>query len=421
MMPQTMSKMMPQMMSNRMSKIVRSAWRRRGLPARLAFCMALWIALSVPRLFALPPEPSPAAAKQGAPAPSPPPPAGEAAGEGLRLAQSQGHAETAALDWVLANSGPLHGDTHAGEFRIAFTVTPAEGWWDKAAAGKLTWHEAPADNVHLRIFVLALADGRLVPGLNLRATLIDANGNQQTAPVEFGWYPLINAYGGNLPLAADSRYTLRVAIDTDAPNVPRPSSPDERFTRTTVAEFPPVPLVHNDIAILPLATATSAENEAELLKPCNAALSDAITALWQQSASGAEKPLGDYFVAYALDDATLAKLHLLEFSGKDNVRLEILVRDSRTGRLIPGLKPQASLAAADGSTYEPGELPLTWHTWLNHYGRNLRLPRKGVYTLRVSFDAPGFRRWGRTSERFASPAEIEFDNLSLTPEGKTKP
>ena len=110
--------------------------------------------------------------------------------------------------------------------------------------------------------------------------------------------------------------------------------------------------------------------------------------------------------------------NLIEFSGKDNVRLEVLVRDSRTGRLMPGLKPQASLVAADGSVYDPGELPLTGHSWLNHYGRNLRIPRKGLYKLRVSFDAPGFRRWGRQSGRFASPVEVEFDNLSLKPEGK---
>ncbi len=84
--------------------------------------------------------------------------------------------------------------------RVAFTITPAEGWWDKAGGGKLAWHDAPDDSVHLRIFVLDLADGRPIPGLNLRATLIDANGNQQSAPADFGWYPLINAYGGNVPI-----------------------------------------------------------------------------------------------------------------------------------------------------------------------------------------------------------------------------
>ena len=78
-----------------------------------------------------------------------------------------------------------------------------------------------------------------------------------------------------------------------------------------------------------------------------------------------------------------AKLHpknLLELTGKDNVRLAFLARDSRTGRLIPGLKPQASLIAADGKLYGPGELPLVGHSWLYHYDGNARIPRKGLYS-----------------------------------------
>ena len=118
-----------------------------------------------------------------------------------------------------------------------------------------------------------------------------------------------------------------------------------------------------------------------------------------------------------------AKLHpknLLELTGKDNVSLAVLVRDSRTGRLIPGLKPQASLIAVDGKLYGPGEMPPVVQSWLYHYGRNARIPRKGLYQLRVHLDAPGFRRWGRQSERFAAPADIEFEDVSLQP-GKVSP
>jgi len=384
--------------------------------ARVVASMALWIALTAAAICT--PNPSSSSGKAGD---STPPPSAQATDEGSRLAQAQGRAETAALDWVLANSGPLHGDTQAGEFRVAFTITPAEGWWDKAGGGKLAWHEAPAYNVHLRIFVLDLADGRLVPGLHLRATLLDANGNEQAAAVAYGWYPLLNAYGGNVPLDADSSYTLRVVIDKDAKESADAAPAQPHVVRTTTADFPPVQVAQNDVMLLPLATASvSTSDEAELLKPYVDALSAAITALWQQSASGAEQPAGDYFVAYALADAATPGLrmkNLFEFSGKDNVRLEVLVRDSRTGRLIPGLKPQASLVAADGAVYAPVELPESWHSMLDHYGRSLRISRKSVYTLSVSFDAPGFRRWGRQSGRFAAPAEIQFDNLSLKPEG----
>lgn len=373
---------------------------RRFAAVFIALCLAIGLTLYAPLLAA-----------QSSPAASP------TSGDPLRLAQQQGDADTAILDWVLANSGDLKGDIRAGAMRVAFTITPAEGWWDKAGGGKLAWHDAPDDNVHLRIFVLDLADGRPIPGLNLRATLIDANGNQQSAPADFGWYPLINAYGGNVPIPADSSYTLRVAIDGPWPH--HLVSFAERSEHSTVAEFPPVPIALDAISQLPLATDTASAHEAELLKPCNAALTAAITALWRQSVAGAEKPKEDYFVAYALDLASMAK-SLTSFTGKADVRLQLLARDSRTGRIIPGLQPQASLIAADDVSYGPGELSLIWYPWLTHYAGDARIPRKGLYTLRVHFDAPGFRRWGRQSERFATPADVEFENLSLKP-GLVKP
>lgn len=397
-----------------------------GLPQRFRYrcrpssarVLALFLALAAPLLLAQTPSPfpapanAPAASGAAAPAARPLTASGGGTQSQLLLAEQQGRADTALLDWVLANSAPLEGNLRAGEFRIAYTMTPAEGWWSKAGGGTLAWHEPPANHVHLRIFVLNLADGRLVPGLTLRATLTDGNGNEQSVPADFGWYPLINAYGGNFPLDAESDYTLRVTVDGAGLEHP------------VAVEFPRVPLAQDAVSQLPLATATAGASEVELLKPCNAALSAAITALWQESISGIEKPSGDYFVAYALDYSGLelplagVKLHpknLIEFTGKENASLTLLVRDSRTGRVIAGLKPQAILAATDGKLYGPGELPLVLPTWLYHYGRNIRIPRKGLYQLRVHFDAPGFRRWGRQSERFAAPAEIDFDGVSLQP------
>ncbi len=397
----------------------------------LAICSTIYIAYDAPAAIAQQAAPVPSSAPPSFAAPNASTPVRSPAvaqgsrgtTEQLRLAKQLGTAETAVLDWVLANSGPIKGDTRAGQMRIAFSITPAEGWWDKAGNNRLAWHEAPDDAIHLRVFVLDLVDGRIVPGLTVRANFIDANGNEQSAPLDFGWYPLINAYGGNVPMDTDSLYTLRVTVDPAVPH--REGSPAER---TTVAEFPPVQISLDALDKQPLATTAAVGNEAELLKPCNAALSSAITELWQQSASGAEKPAGDYFVGYALGSSELAmqvagaKLHpknLIDFSGKENVRLSILPRDSRTGRLIPNLKLQASLIAPDGKTYGPGEMPLLWHSWINQYQRDARISRKGFYKLRVHFDAPGFRRWGRDSERFASPADAEFDAVSLKPEPET--
>jgi hypothetical protein len=386
--------------------------------------LALWVPFAAGQQPATPVNPPAAGTTPQAKAPEAIPAKGGDT-EWSRLAQHQGKADTAILDWVLGNSGPLKGDARSGELRVAFTITPAEGWWDKAGGGKLAWHDAPDGNVHLRIFVLDAADGRLVPGLSVSATLVDANGNEQSVPADFGWYPLINAYGGNIPLDTDSSYTLRVTVDSTQPH--HVFGLGERSPHSTSVEFAPVQISLDAVSAMRLASEMAYANEAELLKPCNAALSAAITALWKQSLSGAEQPFGDYFVGYALDFSGLAmpirgaKLHvknMIDLDGKNSVRVVVLPRDSRSGRLIPGLKPQASLIAADGKLYGPGELPLTWHPWLNHYGRGTRIPRKEVYKLHVHFEAPSFRRWGRQSERFASPADVEFGDVALRPETK---
>ena len=344
-----------------------------------------------------------------------------------RLTQWQGRGENAILDWVLANSGALKGETLRGEFRIAYTITPAEGWWEKAGNGKLVWHDAPANQLHLRVFVADVADGRLAPVSSVVATLADMNGNEQPLPVSFGWYPLINAHGGNFAVA-DGTYRLRVRVAVPEPQELQPALTDEQMAqgealaRVVVAEFPQLNIKQSDVMLVPLATEAAAGKEAELLKPCNAALSASITALWQQSASGEEKADGNYFVAYALEPASsavMARLHRkgpLDF-GKENARLNVLVRDSRTGRLIPFLAAQASLETP-GELHDKGSLAPMRHPWFNLYGRYLRLDRKISYRLRVSLEAPDFRRWGRPSERFALPAEVEFEDVSLKAPGK---
>jgi len=201
----------------------------------------------------------------------------------------------------------------------------------QSGRGKLAWHDAPDGNVHLRIFILDLADGRLAPGLSVRATLVDANGNEQSVPADFGWYPLINAYGGNIPMDTDSSYTLRVSVDALQPH--HVFAVSEHFAHAINTEFPPVQISQDTVAAMSLASDTSFAYEADLLKPANAALSAAITALWKQSLSGSERPFGDYFVGYALDFSGLvmplpgAKLHLkkmVDLSGKDSVRVVVL-------------------------------------------------------------------------------------------------
>jgi hypothetical protein len=393
----------------------------RALPG-LALGLALGLAISA----------LPLRAQQRSLAASPAPQPTEAE----RLAQQVGRAENSLVNWVLDHSGPLNGNTFAGEYRIAYTITPAEAWWDNAGDGGLAWHDAPANNVHLRIFVLDRYDRRLVPNLRLRVTLTDNRGNRYPAAVDYGWYPLINAYGGNIDIDTDGTYTVRVAIDAD-PDLslrsPRPAAleaaPEERIARITVAEFPPITISHEEISTMPLATASAAAVEHDLLKPFNNALSASISAWWRHSAAGKEKASGDYFVAYALNDSDgfgSRLKNLLSFSGKDEVRVSVLVRDSRSGRILAGLAPTVELVkagsgGASGASEGPVKLPPAWHPWLTPYANHLSIRGNASYRLRIRSSAPGFRRWGSTSGRFCSPIEVEFDGVSLDGRGRPSP
>lgn len=112
---------------------------------------------------------------------------------------------------------------------------------------------------------------------------------------------------------------------------------------------------------------------------------------------GRETQHGEYLVAYAVEEAV--GMYVPGDGGlewrppeNENAHVEIAVRDAADGRFIPGLKLEATLTAPDGSEVGTHELPLLWHSYLYHYGRNWRVQGDGDYSLRVRFDPPLFPR-----------------------------
>lgn len=106
----------------------------------------------------------------------------------------------------------------------------------------------------------------------------------------------------------------------------------------------------------------------------------------------------------------------LEWSkpGDENAHIEVAVRDAADGRLIPGLQVEATVIDGDGNELGSHEMPLLWHPYLYHYGRNWRLPADGSYTLKVRFDAPTFARHDeKNGRRFLKGAEVTFENVRV--------
>lgn len=134
---------------------------------------------------------------------------------------------------------------------------------------------------------------------------------------------------------------------------------------------------------------------------------------------GREVQHGEYLVAYAVEEAE--GMYVPSNSGlewqppkDENAHIEIAVRDAADGRLIPGLKVEVSLTAPDGNAVGTHEMPLLWHPYLYHYGRNWRVPGDGNYTLRVRFDPPPFPRHDKKNgRRFLEGGDVTFENVKI--------
>jgi hypothetical protein len=134
-----------------------------------------------------------------------------------------------------------------------------------------------------------------------------------------------------------------------------------------------------------------------------------------EASDSGEKEVGDYVVAYSIEEAEgLYQPHngQLQWHNpvEENCHLEIAVRNAADGRFIPCLTVRATLTDENGAKLGPHEIPFLWHPWVYHYGRNLVIPHDGKYRLQVHIDAPTFMRHDRKNgHRFATAEDVEFE------------
>lgn len=144
----------------------------------------------------------------------------------------------------------------------------------------------------------------------------------------------------------------------------------------------------------------------------------ALRAMNEMDSHGRLQRAGDYLIGYEVEEAE--GMYVPDGNGlrwsepqHENAHLEIVVRDADDGRFIPGLKVHATLLKGD-KEIGSHELPFLWHPWLFHYGRNLQVPREGIYSLRLHIDAPRFPRHDKVNgNRYAQPVDVRFDNVKV--------
>ena len=137
----------------------------------------------------------------------------EAKANMLRMARKQGDALKEAAEFMMKEEADDGGEAHAGDYLVGYAVESAEGMYH-LSNGKLEWQDPTSENCHIEVAVRDAADGRFIPGLKVRLTVLDAQGNEVgTHEQPFLWHPWLYHYGRNWKVPGDGSYTFRVHIE----------------------------------------------------------------------------------------------------------------------------------------------------------------------------------------------------------------
>lgn len=136
--------------------------------------------------------------------------------------------------------------------------------------------------------------------------------------------------------------------------------------------------------------------------------------------TGGTAKAGDYIVGFAQERAEgmymLQSEGQLEWDevGEEKCHLEISVSDAADGRFIPYLTVYATLTPERGEAVGPTEIPFVWHPGVYHYGKNVKVPADGHYTLHVRIEAPTFMRHDEVNgKRYAETVEVTFKDIEV--------
>lgn len=160
----------------------------------------------------------------------------EATAGGLDHARKQGQAFRSTVQYMLDHVVDTGGSQRSGDYWIAYAYESAEGLYHWTN-GKLEWRDPEDKNLHVEVAVCDAADGRLIPCLNVFATLIEASGREVgTEQLPFLWHPTMYHYGANWTVPGDGSYDLRIRVEP--PTFPRHDKVNgRRYTEPVEVEF----------------------------------------------------------------------------------------------------------------------------------------------------------------------------------------
>ncbi len=348
----------------------------------------------------------------------------EATSVQLGRALEEGNAARDELEWVKREEAVASGDVAAGEYLVTYLITPADDYYDlEAAQSNLPAHHTTVlpGSAHVAVVVRDAADGRIVQGLNVRATLHSEHGDERrTAALPYGWHPILNRYGENLVLPAGP-FTLSVRIEMPAYRRHDIINGD-RFKDNVIARFTHVTVSTDSLAETSQHLARGDSRQATQLASSEGEAVDRPMAdlLRSADASGSQARSGDYKVAVVVRSARgywEARNGKLNYASPTNsvgptAHIDVSIRDATTGRFVPDLKVRVTVLDSRKKEIDTYATPFMWHPWMNHYGLNMPVPGPGRYTIRVRAEAPAFRRYGSMAlKKFNRPIDVEVHNV----------
>lgn len=346
----------------------------------------------------------------------------------LELGREEGEAEEIALARVRSDGAAASGEMTAGDYIVTYLFTPPAAYYEpEAIPGRLTLHnEIQLGSAHLGVVIRDAADGRSVAGLTVSATLTGSDGTAAPTLLPAGWYPDVNRYGENVQLPAGP-FTLRLRIEP--PQYPRADSANGyRFVSVAVAEFTGVSV--SDTALARSARLVAQEDgrlsRARALA-VGRAYGVAARALEREWGAPATVRSGSYEVTLATGPATGAWVPAKRRDGlvyepvarrKEGIAVALIVRDTRSGRLVTDLYPRVTIADTRGRIVSDRTGTFVWHPWASHYEATVQVPRTAQYAVRVRAAAPLFRRYGEdTRELFVRALDVTFSRIPVRTAG----
>lgn len=139
--------------------------------------------------------------------------------DAIKLSRAEGKAVGSSIASVLRERPVNSLQRQSGDYTVAVLIGPAQGAWapQNSRLSYLPADESVGPINNIEVSIRDAATGRVLPDLNVRATIIDSRKKEiDTYVMPFVWSPRMDGYRLNVAVPGSGRYTIQVRAATPA-------------------------------------------------------------------------------------------------------------------------------------------------------------------------------------------------------------